>query len=70
MNQNTHDIPLTGIRVPAEVKEAIVANATANRRSMNAQVATILVSVLNGSLEQAAYERGLLAGLRQSDLLG
>lgn len=65
MNSSDRDIPLTGIRVPAQVKEAIIAHANANRRSMNAQVATILVGVLDGSIERDAYNRGLLAGLQQ-----
>ena len=70
MTDQKRSMPLTGVRVTPAIKEALRSQAQAQHRSLNSQVTAILEVVLDGSLEQAAYERGLLAGLRQSDLLG
>lgn len=70
MTDQKRNMPLTGVRVTPAIKEALRTQAQAQHRSLNSQVTAILEVVLDGSLEQAAYERGLLAGLRQSDLLG
>ena len=70
MTDQKRNMPLTGVRVTPAIKEALRNQALAQHRSLNSQVTAILEVVLDGSLEQAAYERGLLAGLRQSDLLG
>lgn len=70
MTDQKRNMPLTGVRVTPAIKEALRNQAQAQHRSLNSQVTAILEVVLDGSLEQAAYERGLLAGLRQSDLLG
>ena len=70
MTDQKRNMPLTGVRVTPAIKEALRNQALAQHRSLNSQVTAILEVVLDGSLEQAAYERGLLAGLRQADLLG
>ena len=70
MTDQKRNMPLTGVRVTPAIKEALRSQAQAQHRSLNSQVTAILEVVLDGSLEQSAYERGLLAGLRQSDLLG
>ena len=70
MTDQKRSMPLTGVRVTPAIKEALRSQAQAQHRSLNSQVTAILEVVLDGSLEQAAYERGLLAGLRQADLLG
>lgn len=69
MTDQKRNMPLTGVRVTPAIKEALKTQAQAQHRSLNSQVTAILEVVLDGSLEQAAYERGLIAGLRQADLL-
>lgn len=53
-------------RMPVDVHERLTARAKTNDRSMNAELIRILKEAIEGTAEQAAYERGRLDGIRQA----
>ncbi len=59
------ELPLTGIRIPLDLKARVAASAVANKRSMNQEFAVLLEQALNSSL--AGYERGFNDGLQHRE---
>ena len=49
--QSVKPIPPLGVRLPSDLKDQIKASATANRRSMNSEIVTMLESVVGRSPE-------------------
>jgi hypothetical protein len=56
----------TQARIPAPVHRWLAERAKTNDRSMNAELVRILKEAMEGAAEQAAYERGRLAGIQQA----
>jgi plasmid stability protein len=56
----------TQTRMPAEVHQWLAERAKTNDRSMNAELVRILKEAMDGTAEQAAFERGRMAGIQQA----
>ncbi|WML90858.1 Arc family DNA-binding protein [Thiothrix lacustris] len=54
------------LRIESSLKQWAEERAKQNGRSMNAEIIQILREVKEGVAEQAAYERGRLAGIQQA----
>lgn len=62
----TRAIKPFGLRMNPDVKAGIEDRAAQNGRSLNSEINQILKGVLTGAAEQAAFERGRLAGIQQA----
>lgn len=54
------------LRLESSLKQWAEDRARQNGRSMNAEIIQILRETMDGTTEQAAFERGRLAGIQQA----